>query len=74
MMTFMPPAWHAAQLPEKTCSPAAMSAAKAGPAASTPAAMAGTAFDMTELAILEMGALNAAAEPMRATKKRFMAA
>jgi len=33
MITFCPPAWHAAQLALNTCSPAATSPAKAGAAA-----------------------------------------
>ena len=48
MMTFWPPAWHAAQLPEKITSPAlGLPLAKAGTApavvASTPAAIKGAA-------------------------------
>merc|ERR1719263_407369 len=54
MITFWPPAWQAAQLPEKICSPAAASAPKAGAAASRPAATDAVAtldatFDMVNL-------------------------
>ena len=54
MMTFWPPAWHAAQLPEKTCSPASTSAANAGKATvSTPAATSGfTTFAIWDAPIL----------------------
>lgn len=43
MMTFCPPAWQAAQLALKTCSPAPASAAKTGEAATTAAAAPATA-------------------------------
>jgi len=40
MITFWPPAWHAAQLALKTCSPAPTSPAKAGVVAMNAAAPA----------------------------------
>jgi len=40
MITFCPPAWHAAQLALKTCSPAATSPAKAGATPATEIAAA----------------------------------
>jgi len=62
-MTFWPPAWHAAQLPEKTCSPAPTSPANAdiGLAARTAAAVkAGAAALNTSTAwsLVVCGALN----------------
>mmetsp|Transcript_37545 Transcript_37545/g.62162 ORF Transcript_37545/g.62162 Transcript_37545/m.62162 type:complete len:219 (+) Transcript_37545:194-850(+) len=78
MMTFWPPAWQAAQLPEKTAPPALTSAAKAGiaPAASTPAATSGitlvAASEKADAWIFDNGPWKAAAEPMSARKRAFM--
>ena len=60
MMTFWPPAWHAAQFPENTDSPAAKSPAKAGVATSANAAAAPATATLVS-ATLEIGALKARA-------------
>lgn len=61
MMTFWPPAWQAAQLPEKTDSPAAALPANAGIATSESAAAAPAAAAL-ESKTLEVGAEKASVE------------
>ncbi|KAL3922837.1 MAG: hypothetical protein SGPRY_004418 [Prymnesium sp.] len=71
MMTFMPPAWHAAQLPEKTDDPASTSPANAGAAARvrTPAArVEAAAAETDDSPSLEMGALKPATATTEAAK------
>merc|ERR1719199_1055917 len=65
MMTFWPPAWHAAQLPENTDSPAAASPAKAGMATSESAAAAPAA------ATLESKVFDTGAEKARAAVRVY---
>ena len=63
MMTFCPPAWHAAQLPSKTFLPTPASAASAGPtlpAKSAPATRAGAAALAACCATLESGNISKA--------------
>ena len=58
-MTLFPPAWHAAQLPEKICSPAPMSAACAAGANAIEAPIAtatAAALASSTSAILAVGA------------------